>query len=251
MLDMRYGLCRTALFIAAFRKARRGVKFSQSAAAVRAVEQVMEEMKLAYQRASVALAEIPDPLRAAAIREIKGMAVDWAVETDGQAGGADVTVGKAQSSTLPNATRAIYAILEKHKEGLTGEQIHDALRGGIQTNGKAERVISSTLSNLKSEGKLLLAGGRYTLTGDQHKDDDGSLQERLVKIFRENGNAETSTADLANALEVKPNAVRSTFAANKTLFVCTRVNESSGQKWWKLTEREPEPEASEGNPEKD
>ena len=215
------------------------MNFADSVAAMMAVHQLMEQMKALYQQVSVALAEIPDPFRETAIRDVIAMSAQWEAEVR-KPSPAPIGAGKKSGDPLPSATQAIFRLLAESEEGLTAEQIQTELKGRFQTNAdKPERVITSTLSQLRANSKLLHEDGRYSLPQNEEaagEKDKATLKQRVIDYFRANENQPATTLTLAKATGSHPNKIRSLFSTNAKTFSIVPGSDPkpNTMKLWKL-----------------
>lgn len=213
--------------------------FADSVAQLLEVQQLMGRMQEMFQQASAALAKVPEPYRTAAVQEIAEMSWAWASAKQAsptvlptmampkraglllKVGPPDVTV--SAGGPLPSATQAIMQLLAEHEDGLTAEEIQTALRGRFQTMAdKPERVIGSTLSQMRGNGRLLHDNRRFILP--KSYSEVGSLggptlKDRVLEFFQKNGNEPATTLALAKAVNAHPNAIRSLFSVSSPLFV--------------------------------
>ena len=217
------------------------MSFSRSAAAVHTVEQIIGEIESAYEKARLALADLPEQLRAEAIQEIKQKAAQWnpGGRTHNIRIGDLVGVSGDGNTVLvhPSATQAILNLLSSTGRPLTTEEIQNALRGKFQTSAdKPERVISSTLSQLRGNGRILLDNGHFSILkpAGGSAGEDTSLKDRVVAYFHKTGNKPATTTELATKVNGHPNALRSLFSTNKGTLFETTGTETGGFKLWRL-----------------
>lgn len=213
------------------------MSFMKSAAAVHAVEQIFAELDAVLERARSPLANLPEPLRTEAIQEIKQKVSQLNPSEPDFRNQFGPIEHDLPNTTKPSATQAILNLLKQSDGPLAAEEIQNSLRGKFQTSAEVpDRVISSTLSQLRGNGRILLNDGRYSILKTLDiEDEDTSLKERIVAYFKSVQNKPTNTTDLATKVNAHPNALRSIFSTYKgTLFEQTGDVEKGGFKLWRL-----------------
>ncbi|MGL6073846.1 MAG: hypothetical protein ACRC8S_06755 [Fimbriiglobus sp.] len=197
--------------------------------AISDVQIASESIKSACDVVRVQILKIPEPFKTQAVEEIRKKVGDWLTSDPIPSQPEKPQQVSTNSSNNVYAhlssTEAIELLLKNHPKGLTTHEIINALAGKFATSSASPvRILTSTISALKSEGRIEQGDGKVlTLserpTGSPHQrllpytDPEKKSHRQLVtEFFEKNQNEWVLVADLSAATGISEGSLRTHFA---------------------------------------
>lgn len=143
-------------------------------AAIEAVQQATEKIEHACRSAASAFENLPEDLRDDAVDEIRMLVMEWlglnGTKPPNLARNLPppTSTQKSRTTYLPSVSEAIISYLKTLGAGASQEQIIAGIQGNFHsTSANPDRLIQSTLSQLKIRGRLILnKNGLYFIAAD-------------------------------------------------------------------------------------
>ena len=124
------------------------------------IEEVAANIEAACKKATLAMADIPEPLRSEGLAELVENVQKWLLPLSNPE--RSFSGLNSDTSPLPPPTEAVTSLLSLFPAGLTMKEIVAQLAGKFQTSSpEPEKILYATMKRLRVTGAVVDIGGRY------------------------------------------------------------------------------------------